>query len=435
METIKNLIGREIVDSRGNPTVEVDLITSSGHCGRVAVPSGASTGSREAFELRDGDPKRFNKQGVLKAVQAVNTEIHQCLVGQALIEEDIDTALIELDGTENKHRLGANAILAVSLACAKANALSQGIPLYQHFYRLSKKNDPEACLRLPVPMINVLNGGAHATNSTDFQEFMIVPVGAKDICEAIRIGSEIFQKLKSLLKQRNFTVTVGDEGGFAPNLKSNEAAVELLLEAIEKAGYRAGAEVYLALDVASSEIYEDGQYHLKTEGLKLSADGLIDLYARWIKQYPIISIEDGLFEDDWEGWKTMTHEIGKQVQLVGDDLFVTSEKEIRKGIDMKVANSVLIKLNQIGTLSETLKAIQVARSAGYTCIISHRSGETEDVTIADLAVATGVGQIKTGSLSRSDRVAKYNQLLRIHEELGQDSHYAGRDGFGKHLLS
>lgn len=440
MEKIKHLVAREIIDSRGNPTIEVDLVTSSGSCGRVAVPSGASTGSREAFELRDGDLKRFNGKGMTQAVRGVNTEIRDLLLGRELIEQEIDAALIQLDGTPNKRRLGANAILAVSLAAAKANAQAQGLPLYQHFHHLDQANQQvstqaskQTKMCLPVPMINVLNGGVHASNSTDFQEFMIVPVGVENICEAIRAGSEIFQTLKGILKERKFTTTVGDEGGFAPALANNEEAVELLLEAIARAGYVAGENVYLALDVAASELYSDGQYHLKSEGLALDAAGLIALYERWIKQYPIVSIEDGLFEDDWAGWQTLTERLGQQVQLVGDDLFVTNKEQIRKGIDLGVGNSVLIKLNQIGTLSETLDAIQVAREADYSCIISHRSGETEDSTIADLAVATGVGQIKTGSLSRSDRVAKYNQLLRIHEEFGTDSVYAGKQSFGSFL--
>ena len=424
MSRIIDLKGREIIDSRGNPTVEADIFVAGGAWGRAAVPSGASTGAREVIELRDGDVSRFCGKGVRKAVAAVNTEIRDAVLGLDVTDQRaLDVKLIELDGTADKRRLGANALLAASLAAAKAAAQLQGKPLYRYLNR-----DPEK-LCLPVPMINILNGGSHANDSTDLQEFMIVPVGAADIYDAVRAGSEIFQVLKTVLKESGYVTTVGDEGGFAPSLRSNEAAIELVLEAVTRAGYTAGKDVYLAIDAACSELYEDGYYHFASEQRKLSAEELITLYEDWVNKYPILSIEDGLTEDDWEGWQALTRRIGDRVQLVGDDLFVTNADEIDKGVRLGVANAVLIKVNQIGTLSESLDAMARADAAGYSCIISHRSGETEDVTIADLAVATGAGQIKTGSLSRSDRVAKYNQLLRINEELGMKSRYAGRDAF------
>lgn len=424
MGRIIRVIGREIIDSRGNPTVEAEVRTEEGHVGRAAVPSGTSTGSLEAAELRDNDITRFGGKGVKQAVAGINTEICAKLISYEVTEQRIiDQCLIQLDGTPNKVRLGANALLAVSLAAAKAAAHSRNEPLYHYLNR----NVDDMCL--PTPLINILNGGAHASASTDFQEFMVVPVGVRDICEAIRAGAEIFHSLKTVLENRGYTTTVGDEGGFAPNLNSNETAIELLLEAIAQSGYAAGKEICLALDVAATELWLEQGYWLKSEKRMMTGAELIKLYQSWIQQYPIISIEDGLAENDWQGWQKMTRQIGDQTQLVGDDLFVTNTLQIEQGIRMGVANSVLIKPNQIGTLSETMDAIQKAQSAGYSCIISHRSGETEDTTIADLAVATGVGQIKTGSLSRSDRVAKYNQLLRIHEKLGVKSCYAGNSTF------
>jgi enolase len=423
MTSIDSVFAREILDSRGNPTVEVEVVLEGGALGRAAVPSGASTGEREAVELRDGDKKRYMGRGVQKAVKAVNDFISGEVIGEdALDQALIDSLMIDLDGTETKKRLGANAILAVSLAVAKAAAEEAGLPLYQY---LGGPNAKE----LPVPMMNVLNGGAHADNNVDFQEFMIIPAGAKNCTDAIRIGAEVFHSLKAVLKKKGHNTSVGDEGGFAPNLRSNEEACQVILEAVQKAGYKAGKDVFLGLDVASSEFYKNGVYDLKGEGKKMTADKMIKFYESWVRQYPIITIEDGMSEKDWKGWKTLTDHLGKKVQLVGDDIFVTNTKIFRKGIDEGIANSILIKLNQIGTLTETLDAIEMAKRAGYTAVVSHRSGESEDATIADLVVATNAGQIKTGSLSRTDRIAKYNQLIRIEEELGDAAIYRGRDVF------
>ncbi len=423
MSAIVDVIAREILDSRGNPTVEADVLLESGVIGRAAVPSGASTGSREAIELRDGDNKRYNGKGVLKAVENVNTEICEAVIGLDAEEQSfIDHSLCDLDGTENKSRLGANAILSVSLAVAKAAAEESGLPLYRYLGGAGP-------MRLPVPMMNIINGGAHANNNIDVQEFMIIPVGSQSLREALRCGAEVFHALKKILDGRGMTTTVGDEGGFAPNLASNEAALQLIVEAIEAAGYLPGSDVAIGLDCASSEFRKDGKYQLASEGLALTSAQFADYLAAWADKYPIISIEDGMGEDDWEGWEILTRKLGKSLQLVGDDVFVTNTKILREGIKRGVANSILIKVNQIGTLSETFEAIEMAKRAGYTSVISHRSGETEDTTIADLAVATNVLQIKTGSMSRSDRVAKYNQLLRIEEELGESAGYAGRGAF------
>lgn len=423
MSEIAEVRAREILDSRGNPTVEADVILKTGVLGRAAVPSGASTGSREAVELRDGDAKRYGGKGVKQAVTHVNGEIRKAILGRDVRgQAEIDRTLIELDGTENKQRLGANAILAVSLATARAAATDAGLPLYRYL------NQAEI-YTLPVPMMNVLNGGAHADNNVDLQEFMILPVGAASFAEALRCGTEVFHALKKVLRNRRLNTAVGDEGGFAPDLESNEAAIVAILEAIEAAGYRAGADVYLGLDVASSEFYRDGRYCLDSEGANLTAEEFIEVLASWVDKYPIITIEDGCGESDWDGWTRLTERLGKQVQLVGDDLFVTNTRILKDGIARGVANSILIKVNQIGTLTETLAAIEMARQAGYTAVISHRSGETEDTTIADIAVATGTGQIKTGSASRSDRVAKYNQLLRIEEALGRAARYPGLAAF------
>ncbi len=421
--TIARIKAREILDSRGNPTIEVDVRLEGGAMGRAAVPSGASTGVHEALELRDGDAKRFGGKGVRKAVANVEGEIARTLKGaDALDQKSIDNAMIALDGTENKSKLGANAMLGVSLAAAHAGAASRGIPLYRHL-------SPDAHV-MPVPMMNVINGGRHADSNVDMQEFMIVPVGADNIADAIRMGAEVFHALAAVLKKRGHLTNVGDEGGFAPNLKSNEEPIEVLLEAIAKAGYRPCADVSLALDPASSEFFEDGKYvFARSDKSARSAEQMIEFYAGWIQQYPIVSIEDGLAEDDWAGWKMMTRELGARVQLVGDDLFATNPKRLRRGIDEHAANSILIKLNQIGTLTETLAAIEIARGAGYSRVISHRSGETEDTTIADLAVATGAGQIKTGSMSRGERTAKYNRLVRIAEELGAKAQYPGAATF------
>jgi enolase len=414
---------REILDSRGNPTLEVDVELKSGAFGRAAVPSGASTGTREAVELRDGDPSRYGGKGVLKAVSHVNEEICAALLGRdAREQEQIDRTLIDLDGTENKSRLGANAILGVSLAVARAAAAHVDQPLYRY---LSKGDE----FYMPVPMMNVVNGGAHADNNVDMQEFMILPLAAAKFSEALRCGAEVFHALKAVLRERGLNTAVGDEGGFAPDLDSNEAAIQVILEAIEQAGYRAGEDVFLGLDCASSEFFKDGRYRLRSEGLNLTSGEMSALLHKWVQQYPIITIEDGMSESDWGGWAELTQVLGRQVQLVGDDLFVTNTKLLAEGIRTGVANSILIKVNQIGTLTETLAAIDMARQAGYTAVISHRSGETEDTVIADIAVATGVGQIKTGSLSRSDRVAKYNRLLRIEEELGGAARYPGRQAF------
>jgi enolase len=423
MSAIVDVIAREILDSRGNPTVEADVLLESGVIGRAAVPSGASTGSKEAMELRDGDAQRYLGKGVLRAVENVNTEICEAIIGLDAEEQAfIDRTLIELDDTENKSRLGANAILAVSLAVAKAAAEESGLPLYRYLGGAGP-------MQLPVPMMNIINGGAHANNNIDMQEFMIIPVGAESFREALRCGAEVFHALKKLLDGKGMTTTVGDEGGFAPNLPSNEAALQLIVTAIEAAGYVPGVDVAIGVDCASSEFYKDGQYHLASEGLKLSSAQFTDYLATWTDKYPIISIEDGMAEDDWDGWALLTQRLGKSVQLVGDDVFVTNTKILKEGIKRGLANSILIKINQIGTLTETFAAIEMAKRAGYTSVISHRSGETEDTTIADLAVATNALQIKTGSLSRSDRIAKYNQLLRIEEELGDSASYAGRDAF------
>jgi enolase len=420
MSKIVEIHAREILDSRGNPTVEAEVKLSSNAMGMASVPSGASTGSREALELRDKDPKRYLGKGVLKAVQAVNTEIRKALIGQeASNQAKIDQMMIDLDGTENKTRFGANGILAVSLACVRACANEKSLPLYRYLAEVTPSI-------MPVPMMNIINGGAHADNNVDIQEFMIFPVGAPNFREAIRYGAEVFHALKSVLKGKNLNTAVGDEGGFAPDLSSNREAIEVILEAIAKAGFQAGKDIYLGLDVASSEFYKDGKYHLESENKELSSAEFVDYLEGFVKQYPFLSIEDGMAEDDWAGWKLLTERLGKKIQLVGDDLFVTNTRLLQKGIDQHIANAILIKLNQIGTLTETLAAIRMAKSAGYRSVISHRSGETEDSVIADLAVATGVGQIKTGSLCRTDRVAKYNQLMRIEEALGKQATYFGR---------
>jgi enolase len=423
LSAIIDVIAREILDSRGNPTVEVDVLLESGVLGRAAVPSGASTGSREAIELRDGDKSRYLGKGVLKAVEHVNTEICEAIIGLDVEDQAfIDQTMIELDGTDNKSRLGANALLAVSMACARAAAEQAGLPLYRYL-------GGAAPMALPVPMMNIINGGAHANNNIDMQEFMIIPVGAPSFREALRYGAEVFHALKKLLDDAGMATTVGDEGGFAPNLESHEAALKLIVQAIEKAGLQPGIDVAIGVDCAASEFYKDGRYHLESEGLKLSSAEFTDYLAAWCDKYPVISIEDGMAEGDWDGWKVLTEKLSRRVQLVGDDLFVTNTKILKEGIEKDIANSILIKVNQIGTLSETFQAIEMAKQAGYTAVISHRSGETEDTTIADLAVATNARQIKTGSLSRSDRMAKYNQLLRIEEELGDTASYPGRDAF------
>ena len=425
MAKIKSVVAREIIDSRGNPTVEVELTLSDGSFGRSAVPSGASTGSHEAIELRDGGP-RYNGKGVQKAVKNVNTKIATTLKGKQLDQRGLDDLLIVLDGTPNKGKLGANAILGVSMAFAHASARSMKKPLYTYFNKISKLKNP---LTLPVPMMNIINGGKHAENSADIQEFMIVPAGFTSFKEALRAGAEIFHALKKILHDRSLATTVGDEGGFAPSLASNEAALALVVEAITKAGYIAGKNIFIALDVAATELFKDGKYVLVRDGKTLTSEEMVNWYVELVSKYPIISIEDGLAEDDWAGYKLMTDKLGKNVQIVGDDLFVTNIERLAKGINEGIANSILIKLNQIGTVSETIDAIALAQKAGYTSIISHRSGETEDVTIADVAVGTGVGQIKTGSLSRTDRVAKYNQLLRIEEALGKTAKYPGKKAF------
>jgi len=423
MTTITHVHAREILDSRGNPTLEAEVTLSSGHRGRAAVPSGASTGSREAIELRDGDKTRYLGKGVRKAVGNVNGTIAAGVLGlDGADQQGLDDKLIALDGTDNKSRLGANALLGVSLANAHAVAASRGQGLWQY---LAGGRAP----KLPVPMMNIINGGAHADNSVDMQEFMVLPVGLGSFSEALRAGTEIFHALKSVLKGRGLATAVGDEGGFAPDLRSNEEAIDVILEAIGKAGYRAGEDVLLGLDTASSEFYKDGRYHLASESRWLTSEQMVDYLESWVRQFPIVTVEDGMAEDDWAGWKLLTDRVGKRVQLVGDDLFVTNTKIFQQGIDQGVANAILIKLNQIGTLSETLAAMALAEKAGYAAVVSHRSGETEDTTIADLAVATTATQIKTGSLCRSDRVAKYNQLLRIEEALGSAARYAGRDAF------
>ena len=424
MAAIVAVNAREVLDSRGNPTVECDIRLASGALGRAAVPSGASTGSREAIELRDGDAKRYLGKGVLKAVEHIKTEIAEALLGiDARDQCGIDQILISLDGTENKARLGANATLAVSMACAKAASQQSGLPLYRYMGGMHAHV-------LPVPMMNVINGGAHANNRLDIQEFMIIPVGAESFREALRYGAEIFHALKKLIHDRGLSTAVGDEGGFAPSgLGSHEAAIELILQAIDKAGFDAGQQVLLGLDCAASEFYRDGFYHLQAEGLKLDAEGFSNLLATWADRYPIVSIEDGMAENDWAGWKLLSKKLARRVQLVGDDLFVTNTNMLKQGIDQGIANSILIKINQIGTLTETMAAIEMAKRHGYTAVVSHRSGETEDSTIADLAVASQAMQIKTGSLSRSDRMSKYNQLLRIEEELGPQALYPGKSAF------
>ena len=427
---ITDIRAREIIDSRGNPTVEADVFLGGGAIGRAAVPSGASTGSREAIELRDGDKSRYGGKGVLKAVENVNTTIKQKLIGMDATEQgNIDEALLELDGTENKSKLGANAMLAVSMAVAKAAAAALEMPLYRYIATGITGSGVVREYVMPVPMMNIINGGAHADNSVDLQEFMVMPVGAPSLSEAVRYGAEIFHALKKVLSDKGMNTAVGDEGGFAPDLPSNEAAIEVILEAIDKAGYKAGEDVFIAIDAASSEFYKDGKYELASEGKSLSSAEFVDYLAAWVDKYPIISIEDGLDESDWDGWKILSDKLGSKVQLVGDDLFVTNTKILKEGIDKGIGNSILIKVNQIGTLSETLSAIQMAKDAGYTAVISHRSGETEDTTIADLAVATNAGQIKTGSLSRSDRIAKYNRLMRIEESLGAKASYPSMDAF------
>jgi enolase len=423
MSTIVDIIGREVIDSRGNPTVECDVLLESGTLGRAAVPSGASTGSREAIELRDGDASRYGGKGVLRAVENINTEISEAILGLDASEQAyLDKTLIDLDGTDNKARLGANATLAVSMAVAKAAAEESGLPLYRYF-------GGSGAMSLPVPMMNVINGGAHANNNLDIQEFMIIPIGAPTSREALRYGAETFQALKKILHDRGLSTAVGDEGGFAPSVANHEAAIQLILEAIEKAGYTPGSQIALGLDCAASEFFKEGRYQLHGEGLSLAAPEFSNLLATWADRYPIISIEDGMAENDWDGWRVITDQLGEKVQLVGDDLFVTNTRILREGIEAGIANSILIKINQIGTLTETFAAIELAKRNNYTAVVSHRSGETEDTTIADIAVATNALQIKTGSMSRSDRIAKYNQLLRIEEDLGDVAHYPGRSAF------
>jgi len=423
VSAIVDIVGREILDSRGNPTVECDVLLESGTMGRAAVPSGASTGSREAIELRDGDKSRYLGKGVLKAVEHINTEISESVLGLDASEQAfLDKTLIDLDGTDNKGRIGANATLAVSMAVARAAAEESGLPLYRYFGGMGG-------MQLPVPMMNVVNGGAHANNNLDLQELMIIPVGAPTFREALRYGAEVFHALKKIIHDKGMSIAVGDEGGFAPNVANHEAAIGMILQAIEAAGYRPGEQIALGLDCASSEFFKEGKYHLEAEGLTLDANEWTNILESWVGKYPIISVEDGMAEGDWDGWKLLTDRLGKKVQLVGDDLFVTNTKILKEGIDKGIANSILIKINQIGTLTETFAAIEMAKRAGYTAVISHRSGETEDSTIADIAVGTNAGQIKTGSLSRSDRMAKYNQLLRIEEDLGDIAAYPGRAAF------
>ncbi len=430
MTEITTIHAREVIDSRGNPTVEATITLDNGVTGHAIVPSGASTGAREAIELRDGDKSRFMGKGVLKAVSHVNNEIADIIKGINIEDQaGIDQAMLELDGTNNKSRLGANALLAASLASAHAAANNKKIPLYQY---LGDAFGTTEQYQLPVPMMNIINGGEHADNSVDMQEFMIIPVGAPSLAEAVRYGTEVFHNLKSVLNKRGMNTAVGDEGGFAPDLSSNEEAIEVILEAIENAGFKAGEDIYLGLDCAASEYYKDGKYTLAAEGKVLDAAQMVDYLENWVNQYPIITIEDGLDEADWDGWSVLTERLGDKIQLVGDDLYVTNPAIFREGIDKDIANSILIKFNQIGTLTETLEAIRMAHDSNYTAVVSHRSGETEDTTIADLAVATNSGQIKTGSLSRSDRIAKYNRLIRIEEMLGRNGVYAGKSAF-KHL--
>lgn len=423
MSAVVDVIAREIIDSRGNPTIEADILLESGAFGRASVPSGASVGTREAVELRDGDAQRYYGKGVLKAVESINGEISEAIIGLDATEQCfIDKTLIELDGSENKSRLGANAILAVSLAAAKAAAVESDLPLYRYLGGINSK-------WLPVPMMNLVNGGVHANNRLDMQEFMIIPLGLPSLREAVRCGAEVFSKLRTLLNKKNLPTTVGDEGGFAPSFSHNEEALGLIVQAIDEAGYQPGSEVAIGVDCASSEFFRDGKYHLGVDDLSLTSAQFVDYLATWVEKYPIISIEDGMSEQDWDGWGLLTERLGQTVQLVGDDIFVTNTKILQEGINRGVANSILIKINQIGTLTETLNAIEMAKCAGYTAIVSHRSGETEDTTIADIAVGTNALQIKTGSLSRSDRLAKYNQLLRIEENLGDIAQYAGRSAF------
>jgi enolase len=424
MSAIVDIVGREILDSRGNPTVECDVLLESGTMGRAAVPSGASTGSREAIELRDGDKARYLGKGVLKAVEHVNTEISEAVLGLDASEQAfLDKTLIDLDGTDNKARLGANATLAVSMAVARAAAEESGLPLYRYF-------GGAGGMQMPVPMMNVINGGAHANNSLDLQEMMIIPLGAPSFREAVRYGAEVFHALKKILHDKKMPTAVGDEGGFAPSVENHEAAIQMILQAIEKAGYTPGEQIALGLDCAASEFYKDGKYVLEGEGsLSLTSQAWTDIMATWVDKYPIISIEDGMAENDWDGWKHLTERLGAKIQLVGDDLFVTNTRILKEGIEKRIANSILIKINQIGTLTETFAAIEMAKRANYTAVISHRSGETEDSTIADIAVGSNAAQIKTGSMSRSDRMAKYNQLLRIEEDLGDVASYPGRGAF------
>lgn len=423
MSVIMDVYAREVLDSRGNPTVEVEVVLEDGSMGRAIVPSGASTGAHEAVELRDEDKSRYNGKGVLKAVDNVNNIIAPEVIGlDALCQVEIDQLMIELDGTSNKSKLGANAILGVSLAAARAAANFMDMPLYQYIGGVAARD-------LPVPMMNILNGGKHADNNVDIQEFMILPVGAPSMAEAVRMGAEIYHSLKKVLSQKGLATAVGDEGGFAPNLPSNEAALDVIMEAIAAAGYKAGSDIYLGLDVAATELYKDGKYHLASTDQVLSSAEMVDFYEKLANKYPLLSLEDGLAEDDWDGWKLLTERLGNRVQLVGDDLFVTNTERLQRGIKMGVCNSILIKVNQIGTLTETLETIEMAKRAGYTCVISHRSGETEDATIADIAVATNAGQIKTGAPARTDRVAKYNQLMRIEEELDSMGRYRGLQGF------
>lgn len=426
--TIKNIIGREILDSRGNPTVEVDLFLKDGSFGRAAVPSGASTGSYEAIELRDGDKKRYLGKGVLKAVENVNTKLKKALVNKSFDQKTLDAAMITLDGTHNKAALGANAILGISLAFAHAAAAASKKPLYAYFANIAKTGK---AISLPLPMMNILNGGKHAENSTDLQEFMIMPVGAKSFREALRMGAEVFHHLKKMLHDQHLNTTTGDEGGYAPSLPSNQAALDIIKTAVTSAGYKFGKDIMIAIDAASTELYKDGMYHLEREGKVLSSKEMADLYKTWCSQYPIASIEDGFAEDDWDGYVGFTKLLGKKVQIVGDDLFVTNIERLQKGIDIKAGNSILIKLNQIGTVTETIEAVKMAHKGGYTAVISHRSGETEDTTISHFVVGTGCGQIKTGSLCRTDRVAKYNELLRIEESLGAKAVFAGKSALGR----
>ncbi len=423
MSAIVDVIAREILDSRGNPTIEADVLLESGALGRASVPSGASVGTKEAIELRDEDEERYFGKGVIKAVENINTEISETIMGLDASEQAfIDQTLIDLDGSDNKSRMGANAILAVSLAVAKAAAEESSLPLYRYLGGVR-------AISMPVPMMNLINGGAHANNNLNMQEFMVIPHGFDSFREALRCGAEIFHTLKKLISKKNMPTTVGDEGGFAPNLSGNEEGLQLIVQAIDQAGYQPGTQVAIGIDCASSEFYQDGKYHLKSDGLSLTSAQFVDYLATWVDKYPIISIEDGMSEHDWDGWKLLTEKLGKTIQLVGDDVFVTNSRILKEGIQRGIANSILIKVNQIGTLTETLSAVEIAKCAGYTAVISHRSGETEDTTIADIAVATNALQIKTGSLSRSDRLAKYNQLLRIEEDLGDNAIYAGRGAF------